>query len=34
MEEQGKKKAIPALQIPVGIFISQGLLNQLPELPQ
>ena len=26
--------AIPAPQMPVGIFISQGILDQLPELPQ
>ena len=34
MEEQGMIMAIPALQMPVGIFISQGVLIQLPELPQ
>ena len=28
------KLAIPAPQMPVGIFISQGILDQLPELPQ
>ena len=34
MEEQGKMVAITALQMPVGIFISQGKLHQLLELPQ
>ena len=34
MEEQVMIMAIPALQMPVGIFISQGILDQLPELPQ
>ena len=34
MEEQGKIMAIPALQMLVATFISQGLLIQLPELPQ
>ena len=30
----GDDMAIPALQMPVGIFISQGVLIQLTELPQ
>ena len=34
MEEQVRMVALPALQMPVGIFISLGGLDQLPELPQ
>ena len=34
MEEQGMIMAIPAPQMPVGIFISLGILIQLLELPQ